>query len=103
MFTSRALDGMSDYIKNVMGAVVFVADSIEEKAEDLVIETVEAGIVRVRFLIFPRRRCQVSEIRIYDIDGELWMYKEENISIDSADGRFYYMLKLDVEGRVINE
>ena len=102
MFTNRALDGMSDYVKSVVGPVVFVANGTEHQVENLILETVAAGVVRVRFLIYPRKRCQVSEIRIYDIDGELWMYKEENISIDSADGKFYYMLKIDVEGKVFD-
>jgi len=97
MLTKRALDGISDYLKNMVKKVVYNTDGELIDAEQLIVECLSEGVVRIRFLIYPHKKCRVTELQIIDIDDEPWYIKEENIVINSVNDRFYYMMKINVE------
>lgn len=102
MFTEKGFELISGFIERQISAAAYVMNGLEVKTE-FETERVQEDMFLIKFFLFPEKSGEITEIRLYDKDENLWYQKQENIEMRRADGKFYYVCKIKVDEVIENE
>ena len=95
--TSSAILGYCNYTKRTIAYAKYKIGSTYYKA-DIEHITVSNGKVEVTFKIEVGSSTTgtVTEIQLYDTDQNLWLKKTENLSLESVEEGFLYVVQISI-------
>ena len=97
LLTSAAIKGYRDYTMRRIAYAKFKVGSTEYKTNIESVKVTDSGTVEIAFKIeLASGSGTVSQISLYDTDNQLWLFKTENLQMDSVAEGFYYVVQLDI-------
>lgn len=105
LLTSRAIQGYRDYTKRTVAYAKYKAGSTYFKQPIESVEVTADGIVEITFKIEAATAgtsATVTEIQLYDTNNDLWLSKQENLTLGSVVEGFYYVCQLAINEKEMN-
>ena len=98
MLTANALSGIKDYIRKTISYAMYKIGSTYYSVPIASAEVTADGCVTVSVTISHEDagNITVSEIQLYDNNGQLWLSKAENITRTSVQEGILYRFKFSV-------
>lgn len=96
LLTSAAIAGYQQYTKRTLSYARYKIDNIYHNVSINTVDVTTDGIVEVDFMIEPTVTGTISEVQLYDTNGDLWFKKAESLDVSSVVEGFLYTVQLKI-------
>ncbi|MBR1744367.1 MAG: hypothetical protein IJ733_21410 [Lachnospiraceae bacterium] len=96
LLTNAAIKGYQQYTKRILSYARYKIGSTYYKVNINSVNVTTNGIVEIDFLIEPTVTGTITEVQLYDTNGELWLDKTESLSVSSVVEGFFYTVQLKI-------
>lgn len=102
LLTNEAITGYREYTKRILSYARYKIGSTYYKVNIDSVKVMSDGIVEVNFMIEPKVAGTITEIQLFNTDGELWMKKTESLDVSSVVEGFFYTVQLEISEKEVN-
>lgn len=102
LLTSAAIAGYQQYTKRALSYARYKIDNTYHKVSINSVNVTNNGIVEVDFMIEPAVTGVISEVQLYDTNGDLWFRKVESLDVSSVVEGFLYTVQLEISEKEDN-
>lgn len=102
LLTSAAITGYQQYTKRTLSYARYKIGSTYYKVNIDSVNVTSGGIVEVNFMIEPTVTGTITEVQLYDTNGDLWLRKAESLDVSSVVEGFFYTVQLEISEKEDN-
>lgn len=96
LLTNAAITGYREYTKRTLSYARYKIGSTYYKVSIDSVNVTSGGIVEVNFMIEPTVTGTITEVQLYDTNGDLWLRKAESLDVSSVVEGFFYTVQLEI-------
>ena len=96
LLTDAAITGYQEYTKRTLSYARYKISSTYYKVNIDNVNVTSGGIVEVNFMIEPKAAGTITEVQLYDTNGDLWLRKAESLDVSSVVEGFFYTVQLEI-------
>ncbi len=97
MLATAAFTDLQNYIKRRVSYMQYKVGSTYTKVNLSNVQVLSSGVIRVQASLVPTESATITQVALYNTDGEMWAYQDVSIAVSAGQIGVLFWFDFTVE------